>query len=76
MPHIVVKMLPGRSEQQKAKLAQEIVKTVTATLKCEDKWVSVAIEDVEPGEWTANVYRPEIEANWDKLYKKPSYEPF
>jgi 4-oxalocrotonate tautomerase len=76
MPHIVVKMLSGRSEQQKAKLAQEIVKTVTSTLKCDDKWVSVGIEDVAASDWTAQVYRPEIEANWDKLYKKPSYEPF
>ena len=30
MPHIIVKMYPGRSEQQKARLAEAIVKDVTA----------------------------------------------
>jgi 4-oxalocrotonate tautomerase len=76
MPHFHVKMLPGRSEQQKKRLAEEIVKAAIATLKCEEKFISVAIDDVAPNEWTKKVYGPEIEANWDTLYKKPSYEPF
>ena len=34
MPHVSVKLYPGRSEQQKAQLAQAIVKDVTAIMNC------------------------------------------
>ena len=37
--------------------------------------VSVAVEDVEPGDWAEKVYRPDILGNWDKLHKKPRYDP-
>jgi 4-oxalocrotonate tautomerase len=42
MPHVIVKLYPGRSEGQKARLAEEIVKDVVAIAKCEEKSVSVA----------------------------------
>jgi len=37
--------------------------------------ISVAIEDVEPDVWMAEVYEPEITAKADRLYKKPGYGP-
>jgi len=33
----------------------------------------VAIEEIPPAEWTEKVYTPDIQKNWDKLYKKPGY---
>jgi 4-oxalocrotonate tautomerase len=48
MPHVIVKLYAGRSEQQKARLAEDISKTVMANLNCEEKSVSVGIEDVKP----------------------------
>jgi 4-oxalocrotonate tautomerase len=45
MPHVIVKLHPGRSELQKTRLAEEIVKDVVAIAKCEEKSVSVAIEE-------------------------------
>ena len=33
MPHVIVKMLPGRTEQQKAELASAIVKDVVGPPK-------------------------------------------
>ena len=33
MPHIIIKLYPGRSEQQKIMLAEEIVKNVVAIAK-------------------------------------------
>jgi len=47
MPHVIVKMHPGRSEQQKAELAEAIVKDVIAVAKVGEKAVSVAIEEVK-----------------------------
>ena len=35
----------------------------------------VAIEEVRPSDWLEKVYRPDIEPQMDKLYKKPGYGP-
>jgi 4-oxalocrotonate tautomerase len=74
MPHVLVKLYSGRSEQQKAKLAKALAQAVTTTLNCGDEAVSVAVEDVDPRDWTAKVYKPDI-LNNPKIYKKPGYDP-
>ena len=75
MPHVIVKLLPGRSEQQKAKLAEEVSGAVVTALDCDESSVSVAIEEVPSGDWTERVYRPDIIGNMDRVYKKPGYDP-
>ena len=75
MPHVVVKLWPGKSEQQKIRLAEEIVKDVMAVLNYGEESVSVAIEEVKPQDWAEKVYKADIVKNWDKLYKKPGYNP-
>jgi len=72
MPHVLVKLYSGRSEQQKAALAAALSAAVVSTLKLDEKSVSVAIEDVDPENWTQDVYKPDI-ANNPKIYKKPGY---
>ena len=74
MPHVLVKLYAGRTDQQKAKLAEAITKTVMAALKLEEQSISVAGEDVAPAQWTEKVYKPDI-LNNPKLYKKPGYDP-
>ncbi len=76
MPHIIVKLYPGRSAEQKKQLAREIVKKVTEIAVCEEKSVSVAFEEVTPEEWAERVYRPEIIQNQKNLVVKPGYNPF
>jgi 4-oxalocrotonate tautomerase len=75
MPHVIVKLYSGRSEQQKARLAEEISKTVMANLNCEQKSVSVGIQDIKPEDWAEKVYKPDILGNPDTIYKKPGYNP-
>ena len=75
MPHVVVKLWPGKSERQKAQLAEEITKSVTSILNYGEELVSVAMEEVKAKDWTEKVYKPEIQEKWDTLYKKPGYEP-
>ncbi len=78
MPHLIAKLYPGRSEQQKIRLAEQIVKDVkdvVAIVKCEEKSVSVAIEEIKPEDWAEKVYKPDIVNNWEKLYKRPGYNP-
>ena len=67
MPHVIVKLYQGRSEEQKARLAAQIVKDVVNVLDSADESVSVAIEDVKPIDWAEKVYRADILGNWDKL---------
>jgi 4-oxalocrotonate tautomerase len=75
MPHVIVKLYSGRSEQQKARLAEDISKIVMANLNCEEKSVSVGIEDVKPQDWAEKVYKPDILGNPETIYKKPGYNP-
>ena len=35
--------------------------------------VSVAIEEIKPGDWTEKVYKPDILSSCGKLYKKLGY---
>jgi 4-oxalocrotonate tautomerase len=74
MPHVVVKLWPGKSEQQKIQLAEEIAKAIMTVLQYEEESVSVAIEEVKPDDWAEKVYKPDIQNKWEKLYKKPGYE--
>jgi 4-oxalocrotonate tautomerase len=76
MPHVIVKLYPGRSEEQKIKLADEIVKNVVTIAKCDEESVSVAFEEIEKEEWPQKVYKPDILDKKDSLYKEPGYNPF
>ena len=76
MPHVIVKLYPGRSKEQKQKLAEAIAKDIVAIAKCDHKSVSVAIEEIEKEEWAEKVYQPDIIDKKDCLYKKPGYNPF
>jgi len=76
MPHVIVKLYPGRSEEQKLKLANEIVKDVVTIAGCEEKSVSVAFEEIAKEDWAQTVYKPDILDKKASLYKEPGYNPF
>lgn len=73
MPHIIVKLWPGKSDAQKHRLTEAIVRDVTTMLKCGDDSVSVAFEEVAADDWTEQVFEPDILGNWEHLTKKPGY---
>jgi 4-oxalocrotonate tautomerase len=73
MPHVIVKLWPGKSEQQKTRLAEAITKDVMDVLQYGEESVSVALEEIQPQDWAEKVYKPDIQNNPDKLYKKPGY---
>jgi 4-oxalocrotonate tautomerase len=75
MPHVIVKLYSGKSEQQKATLAAAVTKAVTSALKYGEESVSVGIEDVEPKDWASQVYGPHIVGKPETIYKKPGYDP-
>ncbi|HET9376255.1 MAG TPA: tautomerase family protein [Chthoniobacterales bacterium] len=73
MPHVVVKLFAGSSEQRKSRLAAQLVKDLTAILNWGEESISVAIEEIKAGDWAEKVYNAEIAPNWEELYKKPAY---
>ena len=73
MPHVIVKLWPGKSEQQKIRLAEAIVKDVMHVLKYGEESVSVAIEEIKAEDWAEKVYKPDIVNNVEQLYKQPGY---
>ncbi len=73
MPHVIVKLWPGKSEQQKTRLAEKITEDVMEVLTYGEESVSVAFEEVPAQDWAERVYRPDIVSNLEKLYKKPGY---
>ena len=73
MPHVIVKLWPGKSEKQKKRLADAITRDVMGTLDYGEESVSVALEEISPAEWAEKVYRPDIVQNAARLYKKPGY---
>jgi 4-oxalocrotonate tautomerase len=74
MPHIIVKLWFGKSEQQKARLADAIVEDVMNVLGYGPESVSVAMEEVEARDWAEKVYKLDIVHKPEQIYKKPGYD--
>jgi 4-oxalocrotonate tautomerase len=73
MSHVIVKLWPGKSAEQKRRLSDAIVRDVTSILNYGDEAVSVAFDEVASDEWTDRVVKPDILGNWDILTKEPGY---
>jgi len=73
MPHVIVKLWPGKSEAQKQRLAEKIAQNVMDVLDYGEESVSVGFEEIKSSEWAAQVYQPDIQTKWNTLYKKPGY---
>jgi 4-oxalocrotonate tautomerase len=74
MPHVIVKLWPGKSEKQKTRLAEAITKDVMDVFGYAEESISVAMEEVEPQDWTELVYKPDILNKAEQLHKKPGYD--
>ena len=75
MPHVIVKLWPGKSVQQKQKLANAITKAIGEVLRYGEESVSVGFEEIAAKDWTEKVYNPDILRKKSTLYEQPGYEP-
>jgi 4-oxalocrotonate tautomerase len=75
MPHVIVKLWPGKSERQKRDLVERVTRDVMDILNYGEESVSVAMEEVKARDWLEKVYKPDIQSKWDNVYKKPGYDP-
>lgn len=73
MPHIIVKLWPCKSEEQKQRLAERITGDVMEVFHYGADSVSVSFEEVDASKWRDQVYQPDILDKQEQLYKKPGY---
>lgn len=64
MSHVIVKLWPGKSRDQKTRLADKIVKDVMDVLNYGEESVLVGFEKVQSN----------IQDKKDHIYKQPGYE--
>ena len=74
MPYIDIKCYPGRTEEQKKRLADKIAEDVAEIFETKPESVSVAIEDVQQEDWKEQVWDREIAPKRGRLYKEPGYD--
>ena len=74
MPHVIVKLWPGKSEQQKARLAEAIAKDVMDVLGYgeESVWSRWGRSRRRTGRRRST--SPDIVNKPEQLYKKPGYD--
>lgn len=73
VPHIIVKLWPGRSEDQKIALANRMNEAMQEIMGIEDRSISIAFEEIAKEKWMTEVYQPEVVEKANLLYKKPGY---
>lgn len=73
MPHVNIKLYPGRSEEIKKELADKIAKVVSEVAGTSLGSISVAIEEIEKENWMKDVYEKDIIEKRELLYKEPEY---
>jgi 4-oxalocrotonate tautomerase len=74
MPHVIIKMWPGRTQEQKEEMAEEITNTIMRIVDCKVSSVSIAIEEIKRKDWKKMVYKPDIIGKKETLIKKPGYK--
>ena len=55
MPHIAIKMYPGRSEELKKEIAVKTRDFLAQEMGMEEKFFSVSVEDIEKDKWQEEV---------------------
>lgn len=73
MPHVTIKLYPGKTQEQKNRLSDAIVESIQSIMGSSNKSISIAFEEVDPTVWQAEVYDPDIVAQQDLLTKRPGY---
>ena len=70
MPHIAIKMYPGRSEELKKEIAVKTRDFLAREMGMEEKFFSVSVEDIEKDHWQEEVVDKIAK---DDLYVEPNF---
>lgn len=70
MPHITIQMFPGRDQEEKKQMAQDIQMLLWEKYQIEKNVLSVSVQDVPKEKW--NDFIKNVPA--DTFFVKPGYE--
>lgn len=73
MPHITIKMLKGRTDEQKTLAGIKVAEALADTIGCDPTHISVSVEDFTPTEWQ-DIYKHDVEEN-KNIVLQPNYDP-
>lgn len=73
MPHVNIKCYPGKTEEQKRKLAEKITEDIMEIMEAGEEGISIVIEEIPEEEWENIVWKKEISNKREMLYKVPGY---
>lgn len=74
MPHVAIKLYPGRTIEQKKVITEKIIAALVETIDANDRSISVSFEDIDPADWDDKVVKPDIADKLDCMIKLPGYE--
>ena len=72
MPHVIVKLWPGKTMEQKKELADKFTKDIAKTLDVPEFAVTVAFDEVGKEDWYDEVHVPLIDGNTTGVLFKPA----
>lgn len=67
MPHVAITMIPGRNQEQKMHLAEQVQTLLIQELQIDKKFISVSVEDIPKENWQESMEK----FTDDILYIKP-----
>ncbi|WAC64881.1 tautomerase family protein [Pseudoxanthomonas sp. SL93] len=73
MPHVIVKLYPGRPDREKKAMADNIAQLLSDTMSYRLENISVAVHEVPPDRWMEDVYEPEMNQRQADLFRWPGY---
>lgn len=71
MPHIIVKLYPGKSQEQKFLIAEKLTEALIEAVGSARAAISVGVEEIDPADWEEKVGKPDIAGKRDRIYKMP-----
>ncbi|HWQ51288.1 MAG TPA: 4-oxalocrotonate tautomerase family protein [Terriglobales bacterium] len=75
MPHVVIKLVEGRTEEQKREIIRRITDVLVEVAGTVPGNVSVAFEDIKSCDWNEQVSLPCIYGRRETVLKWPDYLP-
>lgn len=67
MPHIIVKMHKGRTEEMKQAMVEKMREAVVETIGCPENVVTFAVEDYEPSDFK-ELFKKDVAETKGTLY--------
>lgn len=73
MPHVNIKCYPGKTKEEKEKLAERITKDIMEVFDVGEDGISIAFQEIKKEDWENEVWKKDIIGKKELLYKKPGY---